>query len=227
MDYWHSHRCVPVVTWGGVLFLDLNSSQNTDGERTPEYNYAQSVLNNSNPACVVAVYHEPAVTSDTTIAQRERHVEAVGEQRGRPRPLNGHQRNMQEYKPPRPELHGGDPRRPHGSADLAGPAARAEQQLEGLAGIADRVVEGQDRRTAGSTLDGAVNGNAATSISWQWQDVNERAMLHDGSVDCGTRGEPRPGRERRPGCGHSQTAQHSATMQGSVTDDGLPSSLRT
>ena len=53
------------------------------------------------------------------------------------------------------------------------------------------------------TLNGARNGNAATSIGWQWQDVNG-TDLHDGSVDCGTTGNAGAGRERRTGStGHS------------------------
>src|SRR5438874_859913 len=57
MDYWRGHPLYTSFTWGGVLFLDLNSSQNLTVAHA-EYNFTQSVLTAPNvPACVVAFFH--------------------------------------------------------------------------------------------------------------------------------------------------------------------------
>jgi len=79
--------------------------------------------------------------------------------------------------------------------------------------------KGQTAGLLDLTLNGARNGNAATSIGWQWQDVNG-TDLHDGSVDCGTTGNQPPAVNAGPDQQVTLPAQ--ATMQGSVTDDGLP-----
>jgi hypothetical protein len=181
MDYWHGHPVYTSWTWGGVLFLDLNSSQNMTVAHA-EYNYAQGVLNNSgNPACIVAIYHEPAVTSNTTIASNESDMWKLLANNGVDLVLNGHQHNMQEYKPL-------DANFTAGTAD-----AHMVQLISGAGGHAmssnSKVLPGarvawSKGKTAGLldlTLDGARNGNAATGISWQWQDVNGND-LHDGSV---------------------------------------------
>jgi hypothetical protein len=83
-------------------------------------------------------------------------------------------------------------------------------------------IEWSKGKTAGLldlTLNGARNGNTATGISWQWQDVNGND-LHDGSVDCGSVGNHAPVVNAGPDQSIKLPAQ--ATMQGSVTDDGLP-----
>jgi Calcineurin-like phosphoesterase len=220
MDYWHGHPLYTSWTWGGVLFLDLNSSQNMTVAHA-EYNYAQSVLNNpGNPACIVAMYHEAAVTSNTTIASNESDMWKLLANNGVDLVLNGHQHNMQEYKPL-------DANFTAGTAN-----AHMVQLISGAGGHAlssnSKVLPGariawSQGKTAGLldlTLDGAANGNAATSISWQWQDVTG-GYLHDGSVDCGSAANHAP----VVNAGPDQTIKlpaSSATMQGSVTDDGLP-----
>jgi hypothetical protein len=220
MDYWHGHPVYTSWTWGGVLFLDLNSSQNMTVAHA-EYNYAQSVLNNpGNPSCIVAIYHEPAVTSNTTIASNESDMWKLLANNGVDLVLNGHQHNMQEYKPL-------DANFTAGTAN-----AHMVQLISGAGGHAlssnSKVLPGARidwsmGKTAGLldlTLDGAANGNAATSISWQWQDVRG-TDLHNGSVDCGSVANHAPVVNAGPDQTIKLPAQ--ATMQGSVTDDGLPS----
>jgi hypothetical protein len=220
MDYWHGHPVYTSWTWGGVLFLDLNSSQNMTVAHA-EYNYAQGVLNDpSNPACIVAIYHEPAVTSNTTIASNESDMWKLLANNGVDLVLNGHQHNMQQYKPLDANFTAGTP------------DAHMVQLISGAGGHAlssnSKVLPGariawSKGKTAGLldlTLDGAANRNAATSISWQWQDVTG-TDLHDGSVDCGTIANHAPVVNAGPDQTIKLPAQ--ATMQGSVTDDGLPS----
>jgi hypothetical protein len=220
MDYWHGHPVYTSWTWGGVLFLDLNSSQNMTVAHA-EYNYAQGVLNDpGNPACIVAMYHEPAVTSNTTIASNESDMWKLLANNGVDLVLNGHQHNMQQYKPLDQNFTAGTSDAHmvqliagsggHGLSSAAGvpPGARVAWAQGKTAGLLDL------------TLNGAANGNAANGISWQWQDVKGND-LHDGSVDCGTLGNHAPVVNAGPD--QSIRLPASATMQGSVTDDGLPS----
>ena len=220
MDYWHGHPVYSSFTWGGVLFLNLNSSQNMTVAHA-EYNFAQSVLTNpGNPACVVAIYHEPAVTSNTTIASNESDMWKLLANNGVDLVLNGHQHNMEQYKPLDQNFTAGTPDAHmvelvagsggHGLSSAAGvpPGARIAWAQGKTAGLLDL------------TLNGAANGNAANGISWQWQDVKGND-LHNGSVDCGTVGNHAPVVNAGPD--QSIRLPASATMQGSVTDDGLPS----
>ncbi|TMK34551.1 MAG: hypothetical protein E6G58_11285 [Actinobacteria bacterium] len=218
-DYWHGHPLYTSFTWGGVLFLDLNSSQNMTVAHA-EYNFAQSVLTASNvPACVVAFFHIPAVTSNTTINSNESDMWKLLANNGVDLVINGHQHNMEEYKPLDENF----------TAGTAG--AHMVELVSGSGGHSlagnSNVLPGpriawSKGKTAGLldlTLNGAANGNVATSIGWQWQDTNLND-LHDGSVDCGTVGNHAP----VVNAGPDQTVKlpASATMQGSVTDDGLP-----
>jgi len=219
MDYWHGHPVFTSWTWGGVLFLDLNSSQNMTATK-PEYQFAKSVLTNpNNPSCVVAMYHEPAVTSNTTIASNESDMWKLLADNGVDLVLNGHQHNMQQYKPL-------DRNFTAGTSDAHMVQLIAGSGGHGLTGVTNvppgARIAWSKGKTAGLldlTLNGARNGNAATSIGWQWQDVNG-TDLHDGSVDCGTTGNVAPIVNAGPDQQVTLPAQ--ATMQGSVTDDGLP-----
>ena len=219
MDYWRGHPLYTSFTWGGVLFLDLNSSQNMTVAHA-EYNFTQSVLTAPNvPPCVVAFFHIPAVTSNTTINSNESDMWKLLANNGVDLVINGHQHNMEEYKPLDENF----------TAGTAG--AHMVELVSGSGGHSlagnSNVLPGpriawSKGKTAGLldlTLNGAANGNVATSIGWQWQDTNLND-LHDGSVDCGTVGNHAP----VVNAGPDQTVKlpASATMQGSVTDDGLP-----
>src|SRR5512132_844577 len=214
MDYWHGHPVYTSFTWGGVLFLDLNSSQNMTVAHA-EYNFAQSVLTNpNNPACVVAIYHEPAVTSNTTIASNEADMWRLMANNGVDLVLNGHQHNMEEYKPL-------DQNFTAGTSDAHMVELVAGSGGHSLSGITNvppgaRIAWSQGK-TAGLldlTLNGAANGNVANGISWQWQDTNGN-RLPAGSVDCGTLGNHAPVVNAGPDQSVRLPAQ--ATMQGSVT----------
>jgi hypothetical protein len=219
MDYWHGRPLFTSWTFGGVLFLDLNSSQNMTSTK-PEYQFAKSILTNpNNPSCVVAMYHEPAVTSNTTIASNESDIWKLLANNGVDLVLNGHQHNMVEYKPLDQNFTAGTSQS-HMVQLVAGSGGHG---LTGVTNVPPGArIAWSKGKTAGLldlTLNGARNGNAATSIGWQWQDVNGND-LRDGSVDCGTVGNHAPVVNAGPDQSVKLPAQ--ATMQGTVTDDGLP-----
>lgn len=218
MDYWHGRPLFTSFTFGGVLFLDLNSSQNMTATK-PMYKYAQSVLTDpSAPDCVVAFFHEPAVTSNTTVASNEIDIWKLLANNGVDLLLNGHQHNMVEYKPLDADFNAGTPQ------------AHLVELVNGAGGYAltgvTKVPPGariawSKGKTAGLlalTLNGAAGGNAPTSIGWQWQDLNGN-NLRSSSVTCGS-GNRAPIVSAGPD--QQITLPSQATMQGSVSDDGLP-----
>ena len=172
-------------TFGGVLFIDLNSSQSMVAGK-PMYQYAQSLLTDPNvPNCVVGFFHEPAVTSNTTIASNESDIWKLMANNGVDLMVNGHQHNMIEYKPLDANFNAGT-----SQAHLVELVNGAGGH--GLTGVT-KVPPGariawSKGKTAGLlalTLNGAAGGSAATSIGWQWQDVNGN-VLRSNSVDCGS-----------------------------------------
>jgi hypothetical protein len=218
MDYWHGRPLYTSFTFGGVLFIDLNSSQSMVAGK-PMYQYAQNLLTDPNvPNCVVGFFHEPAVTSNTTIASNESDIWKLMANNGVDLVLNGHQHNMIEYKPLDANFNAGT-----SQAHLVELVNGAGGH--GLTGVT-KVPPGariawSKGKTAGLlalTLNGAGGGSAATSIGWQWQDVSGN-VLRSNSVDCGSN-------NRAPvvnaGPDQSIALPNQATMQGSVSDDGLP-----
>jgi Calcineurin-like phosphoesterase len=221
-DYWHGRPLNLSFSFGGVLFLDLNSSQNMTAGSS-EYNFVKSILTGPNvPACVVAVYHEPAVTGNTTVASNEVDMWKLLASNGVDLVLNGHQHNMQEYKPL-------DANFDSGTAD-----AHMVQLISGAGG---HVLAGVSKKQPGAriawsmgktpgllelTLQGAANGNVATGIGWQWQKVDGTNVtnVHPGSVDCGGSVNHAPTVSAGPD--KTVTLPNQVTLQGSVTDDGLP-----
>ena len=223
MDYWHGRPLFTSFTFGGVLFLNLNSSQNMTATK-PMYAYAKSVLTDPNvPDCVVAFFHEPAVTSNTTLASNETDMWKLLANNGVDLVLNGHQHNMVEYKPLDADFNAGTPQAHlvelvngaggHGLAAVTKvpPGARIAWSKGKTAGL------------LALTLEGAGGGNAATSIGWEWQDLNGN-ILRSNSVTCGS-GNRAPIVNAGPD--QQITLPGQATMQGSVSDDGLPNPLIT
>lgn len=218
-DYWHGRPLYTSFMFGGVLFLNLNSSQNMTSTK-PMYQYAKSVITDPGaPACIVAFFHEPAVTSNTTVASNEVEMWTLLANNGVDLVLNGHQHNMVEYKPLDASFKAGTPNahlvelvNGAGGHSIAGvtkvpPGARiawSKGKTPGLLAL---------------TLEGAAGGNAATSIGWQWQDLSG-AVLRSNSVSCGSGGNHAPVVNAGPD--QQISLPSDATMQGSVTDDGLP-----
>jgi hypothetical protein len=219
-DYWHGRPLFTSFSFGGVLFIDLNSSANMTAGK-PQYNFAQNLLNGPNvPACVVAVFHEPAVTGNSTIAANEVDMWKLLANNGVDVVLNGHQHNMQEYKPLDANFNAGAPDS-HMVQLISGAGGHV------LASVSTKQpgarIAWSKGKTAGlleMTLQGAANGGVANGIGWQWQDVNG-TDLHDGSVDCGGAVNHAPTVSAGPDT--NVTLPNQVALQGSVTDDGQPS----
>src|SRR4029077_15217265 len=128
-----------------------------------EYNFAQSVLTGpGNPACIVAIYHEPAVTSNTTIATNESDMWKLLANNGVDLVLNGHQHNMQEYKPLDANFTAGTPdaHMVQLTSGAGGHALASNSKV--LPGARIDWSKGKATGLLDLTLDGAANGNAAT-----------------------------------------------------------------
>ena len=217
IDYWHGRPLFTSFTFGGTLFLDMNSSASMSAT-SAQYQFVQSAVTNpSAPNCIVAFWHIPAVVTNTSVTAGQTAMWALLANNGVDLLVTGHQHKMVEFNPldadfnPTPQAHLVQLVSGAGGHKLAGPTsvgARVAWSKGGTAGLLSM------------TLNGAAGGNAATSIGWQFQNVSGND-LHDGSVGCGTAANHAPVVNAGPDQTIKLPAQ--ATMQGSVTDDGLPS----
>jgi len=216
IDYWHGRPLFTSFTFGGTLFLDMNSSASMSAT-SAQYQFVKSAVTNpSAPNCIVAFWHIPAVVTNTSVTAGQTAMWALLANNGVDLLVTGHQHKMVEFNPldadlnPTPQAHLVQLVSGAGGHKLAGPTsvgARVAWSKGGTAGLLSL------------SLAGAAGGNAATSIGWQFQNVSG-SDLHDGSVDCGSVANHAP----VVNAGPDQTVKlpNSATMQGSVTDDGLP-----
>jgi len=216
IDYWHGRPLFTSFTFGGTLFLDMNSSASMSAT-SAQYQFVKSAVTNpSAPNCIVAFWHIPAVVTNTSVTAGQTATWALLANNGVDLLVTGHQHKMVEFNPldadlnPTPQAHLVQLVSGAGGHKLAGPTsvgARVAWSKGGTAGFLSL------------SLAGAAGGNAATSIGWQFQNVSG-SDLHDGSVDCGSVANHAP----VVNAGPDQTVKlpNSATMQGSVTDDGLP-----
>jgi hypothetical protein len=217
-DYWHGRPLYTSFTFGGVLFLDLNSSQTMVAGK-PMYNYAKSVLTDPNaPDCVVAFFHEPPVTSNTTVTSNEIDIWKLMANNGVDVLLNGHQHNMVEYKPLDADFNAGTPQA-HMVQLVNGAGGHVlSSNSKVLPGPRIAWSKGKATGLLALTLEGAAGGNTATGIAWQWQDLSG-TTIRSSSVDCGASNKP-PVVSAGPD--QQITLPDQATMQGSVSDDGRP-----
>lgn len=174
MDYWHGHPYLSSFTFGGVLFLDLNSSKSFSVGST-QYTFVQDALANA-PPCVVAFWHIPVKTS--TSSSRLAMWSLLANDGG-DIVLEGHSHSMAEYKPLDANLQLGG----HMVQLISGAGGHAMGS-----GITD--LEGRLQwalaKTPGAvylTLQGAAGGGTASKITWSFQDVNH-TVLETGSVTC-------------------------------------------
>ncbi len=216
IDYWHGRPLFTSFTFGGTLFLDMNSSGSMSAT-SAQYQFVQSAVTDpSAPNCIVAFWHIPAVVTNTSVTAGQTAMWALLAHNGVDLLVTGHQHKMVQFNPldadfnPTPQAHLVQLVSGAGGHKLAGPTsvgARVAWSKGGTAGLLSL------------TLNGAAGGNAATSIGWQFQNVSGND-LHDGSVDCGAVANHAPVVNAGPDQTVKLPAQ--ATMQGSVTDDGLP-----
>ncbi|TMK92189.1 MAG: hypothetical protein E6G37_09010 [Actinobacteria bacterium] len=182
IDYWHGRPLFTSFTFGGTLFLDMNSSASMSAT-SAQYQFVKSAVTNpSAPNCIVAFWHIPAVVTNTSVTAGQTAMWALLANNGVDLLVTGHQHKMVEFNPldadlnPTPQAHLVQLVSGAGGHKLAGPTsvgARVAWSKGGTAGLLSL------------SLAGAAGGNAATSIGWQFQTVSG-SDLHDGSVDCGS-----------------------------------------
>jgi hypothetical protein len=174
-DYWHGRPDTTSFTFGGVLFLDLDSSKSLS-VGSEQYTFVQNALASA-PACVVAFWHIP-VLADSNVRSTILPMWSLLADNGGDLVLNGHRHVMTEYVPLDASLQSGG----HMVELISGAGGHP------MAGASsDPRVAWSLGATAGAvylTLNGAADGGAATSIGWSWKDVDHN-VLHQNSVACG------------------------------------------
>jgi len=217
IDYWHGRPLFTSFTFGGVLFLDLNSEASMSAS-SQQYKFVRAAITDpAAPACIVTYWHIPAI-SGGSVKSGQKSMWSLLANNGGDLLLTGHVHSMAEYKP----------------LDAAFNAATADAHMvELIAGsgghsLSSAVTDSSAQRVAWSkgktaglvamTLNGAAGGESADSIGWTFQDVNG-VDLRSGSVDCAKRNRA-PTADAGPD--QTVTLPDQATMRASVADDGLP-----
>lgn len=175
-DYWHQRPAYTSFTFGGVLFLDLNSSASLE-PGSAQYVFVQQELQSA-PQCVVSFFHIPAL-SGGKVATNKLAIWALLSDNGGDLVLNGHNHFMMEYEP---------------LADDLTTAGHMVELISGAGGhsvgpaktdAAGRIAWSQGR-TPGVLylrLEGAASAGSASAISWQFETVNG-VIVRTGSVTC-------------------------------------------
>ena len=217
IDYWHGRPLFTSFTFGGVLFLDLNSEASMSASSQQYQLVRTAVTDPAAPACIVSYWHVPAINGGS-IKSSQRAMWNLLAKNGGDLLLTGHVHSMAEYKPLDAAFNAGTPE------------AHMVELIAGSGGhsLSSAVTDSSGQRVAWSkgktaglvamTLNGAAGGGSASSIDWSFQDVNG-VGLRSGSVDCAKE-------NRAPtanaGTDQTLTLPGQVTIQGSVADDGLP-----
>lgn len=176
-DYWHGRPTYTSFTFGGVLFFDLYSS-GTANFNQAQYDLVSNTLANNPPACIVGFWHHPVLLGSSVNTTKLPMWQLLANNGGDVI-LNGHAHWMGEYAPMDANLQ-------------TGPSAHMIEMISGAGGHKLAAAKSDPRQvfTKGNTggvlyltLNGAANGGTATSLSWQWKDVNGN-VLHSGSTSC-------------------------------------------
>ena len=98
IDYWHGRPLFSKFTFGGVLFLDLNSEASMSAS-SAQYKFVQAAITDpAAPACIVSYWHIPAI-SDGSVKSGEKPMWSLLANNGGDLVLVGHVHTMGEYKP--------------------------------------------------------------------------------------------------------------------------------
>lgn len=173
-DYWHRRPTFISFTFGGVLFLDLNS-QASFKPGSAQYTFVQNALGSA-PPCVVAFWHIPVLSGDTISTARQP-MWALLADNGGDLVLNGHNHSMIEYRPL--------------AADLTTPGhmvqlvsgAGGHGLGSGKSGIKVAWVLGKTAGVLYLTLNGGAGGGIASSLSWSFKKT-DGTIVRNGSVAC-------------------------------------------
>ncbi len=173
-DYWHQRPPYTSFEFGGVLFVDLDTSEPA-GVGSSQYAFVQGVLANA-PPCVVAYGHIPPL-KNTTINTSLQALWSLVATNGGDLWVAGHVHTMSEYVPLDANFQPGG----HLVQLVAGSGGH---RLAGTQSAS--VVAWSQGKTPGAlflTLNGAANGGTASSISWAFEST-QGTVLRTGSVDC-------------------------------------------
>jgi hypothetical protein len=176
-DYWHGRPAFTSFTFGGVLFLDLNSSSSF-AAGSAQYTFVQEALTTA-PACVVAFWHIPALSGGTPNNSKLPMWDLLANNGG-DLVLNGHNHFMMEYHPLTADLQLGG----HMVELISGAGGHklSNAKTDPQGRIAWSL--GQSAGALHLTLNGAANGGIAASISWSFKRTNG-TIVRTGSVICG------------------------------------------
>ena len=97
IDYWHQRPLYTKFTFGGVLFLDMDTNISLK-LTSKQYKFVQSALITA-PPCVVTFWHKPAVKNNTQTIASLQQAWALLANNGVDLLLNGNQHHMVEFKP--------------------------------------------------------------------------------------------------------------------------------
>ena len=99
IDYWHQRPLFTRFTFGGVLFLDMNTNKSVkSGSR--QYRFIQTAVTDpARPRCIVAYWHKPAVKNNTQVIASLSQAWALLANNGVDLLLTGNQHHMVEGKP--------------------------------------------------------------------------------------------------------------------------------
>ena len=216
IDYFHGRPLFTSFSFGGVLFLDMNSSASM-GTSSAQYQMARDAITDADaPPCIIGYWHIPSI-SGNTIKDGQRALWSLLANNGVDLILTGHAHSSAEYKPL--------------DADFAAGTSDAHmvQLIEGSGGrggsgalTGSRIAwaKGNTPGILALTLEGARSGGTADSLSWKFLNL-AGSVLRQGSIECGGgSGNLAP----QVGAGPDQhvTLPNDANLAGTATDDGLP-----
>lgn len=179
-DFWHQRPDLTSFSFGGVLFLNLDSSRPMKGSGNDQYLLVQEALKTA-PPCVVAYWHIPA-TGGGNVSSKQKPMWKLLAQNGGDLVLSGHKHQMTEMFPLQD-----DGSTPGGSAHMVQLIAGSGGHQLGLE-LTGANVAWSKGKTAGAlylTLIGAASGGTASRISWDFRDVTPGSTpLRTGTITC-------------------------------------------
>ena len=169
IDYWHGRPLFTSFTFGGVLFLDLNSEASMSASSQQYQLVRAAVTDPAAPACIVSYWHIPAINGGS-IKSSQRAMWNLLANNGGDLLLTGHVHSMAEYKPLDAAFNAGTRRRTQGGADRGGPGVIPPKQR------GDRL----ERPTSGWS-----KGKTAGLVAMSW--MGAAAVGRRSSIDCRSR----------------------------------------
>ncbi len=178
MDYFHGHPGSSSFTFGGVLFINVNSSKSF-AVGSSQYNFVKNLVAPpaTPPACIVAFWHIPALLKTTVDTNRLPMWQLLSDNGG-DLVLNGHVHAMIQYE---------------GLDRMMTAPGHMVQLVAGSGGHklggapTDPRIQFSKGKIGGAlylTLVGAANGGVATSIAWAFKQASNGTVLSTGSVTC-------------------------------------------